>query len=703
MWSDGTPGGATVASGVLSIDGARVTPTSTTGYGPGRVVEFTGTFAAAAFQNLGFGAGDNTVGPSGMYYDFPQAWAMFSTGGSNGPNLFARVNPGGDVDLGAGYVGTPHVFRVEWRADSVVFLIDGASVDRRAAAIAGPMRVGMSDFTAGGTSLQVDSYRMTPYAASGDFTSRVHDAGSVIAWTTMNWTASTPAGTALSMAWRAGPTPVPDGSWTAFTPVASSGSAVGVSSRYIQYRAQLSTSNPDRTPVLYDVGLFCCSESTPPVAVSDVAVERLALDSNGDATRALRVTFTAPVDAATIEVYRARFGNYPEYDDGASPGSVPPLPSYPPDTTRWTKTLLTASGQSDEVGVRDSYYYVVFSFDACGNRSAVSNLGGGVVNYALGDVHDGQFGHECVGDNVISSADISMLGSRYGITLSAVDPRACLDVGPTVTGSSSSRPLTDNLLNFEDLIIFSLGYSDLPGLNAAGRAHAERAAAAVDQLTLEAPGSVAPGEEFTVRLRYSGTGAVHGVSTQLAWSAGVAEILSVAGGDLPASQGGLVLDGGSGRVDAVTLGAGSGFTGEGVLAEVRFRALAAGDPMVRVASTIARDGSNHDVALGNPPTGIELPDGLPSHTRLGFAAPNPFRTRMAIQLAVARAQRVRLKVYDISGRVVRRLVDGDEPAGNRLVLWDGRDDHGRIAAAGMYVLRLEASEVIQNRRVQLLH
>jgi len=37
-----------------------------------------------------------------------------------------------------------------------------------------------------------------------------------------------------------------------------------------------------------------------------------------------------------------------------------------------------------------------------------------------------------------------------------------------------------------------------------------------------------------------------------------------------------------------------------------------------------------------------------------------------------------------------------------VVQWDGRDGHGRAAAAGVYILKLEAAEVQQTRRIQLL-
>src|SRR5262249_725037 len=248
-----------------------------------------------------------------------------------------------------------------------------------------------------------------------------------------------------------------------------------------------------------------------PSAIADLEAQALGTDSNGDGTRQVRVTFTAPPGAAAVEVYRAGFGNYPEYDDGPNAGSVPAAPSYPPDV-RWSLTGITASGQIDEVSQRDEYYYVAFAKNVCGGASGVSNRAGGVLNYVLGDVHDGQAGHECHGNNVVYTEDMSYLGAHYGAILGPNDPLGCLDVGPTVTGATNARPSTDDHIDFEDLIVFALNFSATPlasmsgpgvGL-AAAKPPATMTAASADALTLEgAPSSVAAGDEFVVNVRMS--------------------------------------------------------------------------------------------------------------------------------------------------------------------------------------------------------
>jgi flagellar hook assembly protein FlgD len=52
---------------------------------------------------------------------------------------------------------------------------------------------------------------------------------------------------------------------------------------------------------------------------------------------------------------------------------------------------------------------------------------------------------------------------------------------------------------------------------------------------------------------------------------------------------------------------------------------------------------------------------------------------------------VSLSVYDVAGRRVRTLASGERPAGESLVTWDMRDDHGREVVAGIYFARLEAA------------
>ncbi len=111
------------------------------------------------------------------------------------------------------------------------------------------MRPAISDLIQNDAWLIVDWMRMLPYASPCTFTSRILDAGGTVSWDTLSWTGTIPTGTNLTLSYRTGDTSNPDGTWTSFTNVANSGAALSGNSRYIQYQANLSTTdarpNPD--------------------------------------------------------------------------------------------------------------------------------------------------------------------------------------------------------------------------------------------------------------------------------------------------------------------------------------------------------------------------------------------------------------------------------------------------------------------------
>jgi flagellar hook assembly protein FlgD len=53
------------------------------------------------------------------------------------------------------------------------------------------------------------------------------------------------------------------------------------------------------------------------------------------------------------------------------------------------------------------------------------------------------------------------------------------------------------------------------------------------------------------------------------------------------------------------------------------------------------------------------------------------------------AANVRLIIFDITGRPLRRLVEGIQQAGYQRVVWDGRDERNMVVSSGTYFYRLE--------------
>ena len=432
-----------------------------------------------------------------------------------------------------------------------------------------------------------------------------------------------------------------------------------------------------------------------PVAMADLGASQVKTGNDTDGTTRTTLTFTAPGDAAVVEVYRAGFGNYPEYDDAPSAGAVPAIPSYPP-AGPWTLTAITATGQTDEVAARDFWYYVAFSKDACGNVSAVSNMTGGTLNYHLGDVSDGVT--PGTGNNTVLTEDISLLGANYGIAIAPSSPIGYLDVGPTTDFSINARPTTDSMIDFEDLILFSINYGQV----SAPQDGARPMPAAANVLTLRVPDLPEAGGSFDVVVQLAARGDLQGLSLALGYDPDVVEPMGLGEGDLLGRQGrpALLLSPQAGTIDAALLGTGAGIAGEGDLAVMRFRMKAAGDPGLRIAGVMGRDAANRAVSFEGRAT-VE-PRNLPARTTLGFAFPNPARGGASVELALARGGRASLDVFDLSGRRVASLLGGSFEPGTRIVHWNGLMEGGALAPAGFYVMRLEADGITVNRRVQLV-
>ncbi len=91
--------------------------------------------------------------------------------------------------------------------------------------------------------------------------------------------------------------------------------------------------------------------------------------------------------------------------------------------------------------------------------------------------------------------------------------------------------------------------------------------------------------------------------------------------------------------------------------------------------------------------------GAGGSARLFGARPAPFSSGTDVVWELAHAGPAALEVYDVSGRRVRTLARGWQPAGEHLTHWDGRDRSGRSVAAGAYLLVLQSGGTRTVKRV----
>jgi hypothetical protein len=88
---------------------------------------------------------------------------------------------------------------------------------------------------------------------------------------------------------------------------------------------------------------------------------------------------------------------------------------------------------------------------------------------------------------------------------------------------------------------------------------------------------------------------------------------------------------------------------------------------------------------------------------LDHCFPNPFNPLTTIRYGLPEPSPVNLSVYDVAGRLVRTIIAGDQKAaGWHEATWNGMDDSGRRAGAGIYFYRLDAGDYSQTRRMTLV-
>jgi hypothetical protein len=86
--------------------------------------------------------------------------------------------------------------------------------------------------------------------------------------------------------------------------------------------------------------------------------------------------------------------------------------------------------------------------------------------------------------------------------------------------------------------------------------------------------------------------------------------------------------------------------------------------------------------------GTPVLDSVPGQARLHPPHPNPCNPAAEISFELPQTTRAEVSVYDLRGRLMRRLMDSDLPAGHHTVVWRGRDGSDRPAAAGVYAVVL---------------
>jgi M6 family metalloprotease-like protein len=116
---------------------------------------------------------------------------------------------------------------------------------------------------------------------------------------------------------------------------------------------------------------------------------------------------------------------------------------------------------------------------------------------------------------------------------------------------------------------------------------------------------------------------------------------------------------------------------------------------------------NEEVWAGNTDVSDfdEEDTNIPKSIELFQNYPNPFNPTTSIQFTVKGGPsplHTTLKIYNLSGQLVRTLLDEEKPGGNYTLLWDGRDEGGKTVSSGIYFYKLTAGSFSEIKKMVLL-
>jgi hypothetical protein len=233
-----------------------------------------------------------------------------------------------------------------------------------------------------------------------------------------------------------------------------------------------------------------------------------------------------------------------------------------------------------------------------------------------------------------------------------------------------------------------------------------------------APSSQTTEETCTIHVHAAGLVDAKGLDIEILFDKNIVRCSSVlfARSALPSfSEFRRAIDNESGRVETVLLRTSpGGFTGDAdTILILTFEPVASGTSLVRIKKSdpqgnpILIDVDNNGIeaqidTAAITVTGHETPPVI-SELKLHQNYPNPFNPTTTITFDVPARSPVSLKIYNVSGTLVRTLIHGrDYEIGSWSVDWNGTNDRGRAVPSGIYLCVLEIRGKTLSRKLVIL-
>ncbi|MBN1996686.1 T9SS type A sorting domain-containing protein [candidate division KSB1 bacterium] len=94
--------------------------------------------------------------------------------------------------------------------------------------------------------------------------------------------------------------------------------------------------------------------------------------------------------------------------------------------------------------------------------------------------------------------------------------------------------------------------------------------------------------------------------------------------------------------------------------------------------------------------------GIPQKYVLYQNYPNPFNNQTTVTFDLVEDTQVKLKIYSMTGKVIRSLIDSFHSAGRHSVVWNGRSDNGLAQPSGTYICKMVAGDVELSKMLVLV-
>jgi len=267
-------------------------------------------------------------------------------------------------------------------------------------------------------------------------------------------------------------------------------------------------------------------------------------------------------------------------------------------------------------------------------------------------------------------------------------------------------PVPDDIVQFEDLMIFAMNYGNVSPSGVEGRFLAERQEPLAEQVAFRFEQAQTHNPDGTVQISIvldNSATVLKGM--RLTVDYGVRnQLVRVEQGSLLRSDDGAFLgtlpaEPGRVHVDIAALGIGRALEGSGEVARLVVRPGEGDAVRVKLDEADLRDVNNERDVIEEADAADTF---VPTVSSLHQNRPNPFNPVTTVSYDVATPGVVSIRIYNVSGQLVSTILDEFKGVGRYEAVWDGRDNSGAPVTTGVYFYRMTAPGYEKSMKMTLL-